>query len=234
MSLPRFIGGSVGRLSFDMLNDAFSRIERLEQRAIARADSAGDKTREVIVAKVVAIDTSTGYRSIMEATQASLSVVALNAKTSGVRSADGGAFAIPLIGSAAVVGDVVFVIMLIAADGKAFFREIPTGAAFPAKVISSSQMNGAPTRWEYTMQKVNIEGTGLSAIYTAFGGNFIAYNGAEMRADTAALKGVGFSSSVAGLTYAKNPIQADVVAVCCADRNGKMGFSLPNGYTVTC
>jgi hypothetical protein len=233
MSLPRFVGGSVGRLSFDMLNDAFSRIERLEQRAIARADSAADKTREVIVAKVLQVDTGTGYRSIMEATQATHALVALNAKTSGVRSADGGAFGIPLIGSAAVVGDVVFVVMLIAADGKAFFREIPTGAAFPAKVISYAQMTGLPQRWEYTMQKVAIEGTGLAAIYTAYGGNFIAYNGAEMRTDTA-LKGVGFSSSVAGLTYAKNPILADVVAVCCADRNGKIGFSLPNGYTVTC
>ena len=58
MKLPRFTSGSIGRLDYKALNQAFTSIENLEGRANSNPNPYGGPVRESFVAKIVGLMTS--------------------------------------------------------------------------------------------------------------------------------------------------------------------------------
>jgi hypothetical protein len=230
MSFPRFNSGSIGRLTFDTMNQVFDRIEALESDALRRT-AKPEKTRQIFPVRVTGTN-AFGQSSFYEVHQASaFTAGGWNQLQGGVSSSsNGNDFAYPLRGLY-TVNQIVWVSAVNADDGTLYYVGIVDTANRPETVIIKSSGSIGGGRWLYTVWRVFFNPS--TALYQDIAIDIPAYNGAENRVDGSALKGVGFMGTSTA-TYTRNPIANDVVVTGFMDSDGTFHFSMPNGYTVTC
>lgn len=230
MSFPRFNSGSIGRLSFDTMNQVFDRIEALETDALRRTTKP-EKTRQIFPVRVTGTNTF-GQSSFYEVHQASaFTSGGWNQLEGGVSSSSSGNdFAYPLRGLY-TVNQIVWVSAVNADDGTLYYVGVVDTSNRPETVMIKSSGSIGAGRWLYTVWRVFFNAS--TAQYQDIAIDIPAYNGAENRVDGSALKGVGFMGTSTA-TYTRNPIANDVVVTGFMDSDGTFHFSMPNGYTVTC
>lgn len=105
------------------------------------------------------------------------------------------------------------------------------GAPFLARVVSSTVITAGKS-WLYQVRRVTATTGGVFADVTG-AVNVSAVNGAENRADTAGVKGVGMVPP-AGVVMERRPIEPDVVVDVVPDPLGVNVFCIPNGYEAVC
>lgn len=240
MTLPRFTSGSVGKLSFSHLNEAFDRIENVDPtKASAYANVLG----RVILARI------TGQSGTGNATKGSFQEVAVAdpAAASLTYSVVGGGvtstvgtdvFGAPIVFPVSATGTVVPVLGHVAQNGKLYFRECSAASASASvrvgRISSASPLGTANTKWLYTLNDLSIN-TIASATYQSTGAaDFQALNGCEEAVDVPAQRNIGVGTiHPAGSTATRQAIKTGTIVTCIPTAGGYV-FSVPNGYSFAC
>lgn len=233
MPLPRFSSGRVGRLSYDVVNQAFDKIERPEDTG-SRTPFEEHPT-DVFYAFITGVHPTVPTRfSFIEIQHDGPADLPTSSVSGGRTSSDGtDQFAYPAIGTGATEGDRVLVVSMFTKDGLNIFRIIPRGNAgsFPARIVSSTTIT-TNVKWQYQVKRVTVSGTAFS---DAQSNTSPALNGAESVADAPPVFGVGMQPPTSGtLQMIRQPIRNNVIVTVCDDGGGNLVFSMPNGYRVIC
>jgi len=239
MPLPRFTSGRLGRLSYDVVNQAFDKIERPENAGIR--GEFDDSISDVFAVLLTGVHPTNASRYSFVEIQYDGYAMSPTSIVSGGRTSSNGtdSFAFPAIGAGYGEGDKVLVVSMFLADGSNVFRIVreAQSVTFPA-IVSSSTVIVADAKWRYTMARVNGTVTGSAyPTWTSVGASFPAYNGAENVTDANGIYGVGMQPPQTGsatFSMKRQPIKNGVVVPVTIDANGTASFSLPNGYKVTC
>lgn len=239
MPLPRFTSGRIGRLSYDVVNQAFDKIEGPQNGGNRREFS--DSISDVFAVLITGVHPTNPSRYSFVEIQYDGFALSPTSIVSGGRTSSNGTdtFAYPAIGAGAAEGDKVLVASVFTLDGTNAFRIIREAQSitFPA-IISASSVIVADVRWRYTMSRVNGTVTGTAyPSWTTVGASFTGYNGAENVTDASGIYGVGMQPPQTGsatFSMKRQPIKNGVVVPVTIDANGTAMFSIPNGYKVTC
>lgn len=252
MPFPKFTSGGSGRLTFDVMNELFARVEKLEGKARpgglelqpmkhaffakVTAQNSGTNAHQFSFTEVCRQNPQTAYGGTFD--PAAWTAVNGGQTSAGVPLAGGAisAFRYPLIGSGITVGTILPIVASVDEKGNLVYVPIQATAAtssFPAKIISATALL-QNSRWSYTVRKVVSNQSGQ---YTDVQGvpDRVAYNGAENAVDQAPIFGVGMQPPQSGtLQMIRQPIKNDVVVIVTDDGAGTLVFSMPNGYRVIC
>lgn len=252
MTFPRFTSGGSGRLTFDVMNELFARVEKLEGKARpgglelpqmkhaffakVTAQNVSPNQHQFSFAEVCRKDPQTAYGGTLD--PAAWTPVNGGQTSAGVPLAGGtvSSFRYPLIGSGITVGTILPIVASVDEGGNLVYVPIQATAAtssFAAKILSASALV-ANVKWAYVVRKVESNGGGgYNEITTS--PDRVAFNGAENANDAAPVFGVGMQPPQSGtLQMIRQPIRQDVVVVVTDDGAGRLVFSMPNGYRVIC
>lgn len=252
MPFPKFTSGGSGRLTFDVMNELFARVEKLEGKARpggldlqpmkhaffakVTAQNTGSNAHQFSFAEVCRQNPQTAYGGTFD--PAAWTAVNGGQTSAGVPLAGGeiSAFRYPLIGSGITVGTILPIVASVDEKGNLVYVPIQATAAissFAAKIMAASALV-VNVRWAYTVRKVESNGSGGYTEITTIPDR-TAYNGAENAIDAAPVFGVGMQPPQSGtLQMIRQPIRQDVVVIVTDDGTGKLVFSMPNGYRVVC
>jgi hypothetical protein len=234
---PRFTSGSVGRLTFDVVNDLFARVESLEASMRETRTGVSQIGSRILMLKVGQTRQNQSDPACTEAAWEEVSskpcggIALPNARTS---TKDNDPFFYPLYGRSIVANMVVPAFAHYDGDGKLVYRAIEASASAErgisfAKVISSNSIG--PGRWKYSVQPQTW--TGTSFIDEIGGQPFDAWNSVESMPDPVGFStgqwGVGFIPPQGLQQLERLPIRAGIIVMI-----SETVFCVPNGYLVTC
>jgi hypothetical protein len=161
---PRFTSGSVGRLTFDVVNDLFARVESLEASMRETRTGVSQIGSRILLLKVLATRTSQSVSGCVEASWEEVSsspcggVSLPNARTS---TKDTDQYFYPLYGRSLVQGTVVPAFPHYESDGRLVYRAIEATASgfnpFFVRITGNAPMppaaDGKVYRWKYTWRE---------------------------------------------------------------------------------
>lgn len=240
MEFPRLTSGGSGRLTFDVVNDMFERIEALEGKGIPRKLHK-DYASDIFPAKITAENPAKPgeYQFTEQERTATNTYQSINGRrSSGYILGVFTNYATPAIAQAGLPsGSILYLLGRDNKDGKLEYLSVSspaqTGGGTVA-LIQSAAVITANLRWKYSV--IEAEYFTTQNIFTAVVGatSFFAWNGAENTTDSTS-KGVGFvPSSNAAAIYTRQPIKNGIAVEIIRDKNGLAMFSIPNGYKVVC
>jgi hypothetical protein len=235
MTLPRFTGGSVGRLTFRDLNEAFEIIDGVDR--VSGTVGAQQMPRGRAVTAKVTGQQGANY-SWYETVRINGAFVQYAEGRSSV--SEGDQYAVPLIAYGSLtpsVGQDVVIFPIYDETGKLLYIPVAAsagGETFAAAVGSAPVALVPLQRWRYTLTEVSWNSSS-SAWQTVQGGRVVqGYNGAENPIDSlnqpiGVGQGRGPTTSVE-----RQPIKSPTVVQVSRDIGGQYFFCCPNGYTFTC
>lgn len=244
MTFPKFTSGGSGRLTFDVMNDLFSRVEKLEAASAGDRFSLRDQS-EIFFARVGTQNGTTNEWSFAEVARktntASLPSYdptawdTISGRTStGQSGANVSSFRYPLIASGVSTGQILPIIASATMTGDLCYIPVEASAGsttFPARITASTSI--ATNRWSYACNR-SIVDTSNAFVDASPVQTITAYNGAESVSDSSPIFGVGMQPPTsATLQMIRQPIRNNVV-VMVTEVGGKYAFSMPNGYRVIC
>ncbi len=232
MTLPQFTGGSVGKLTFSHLHEAFDAIDGLDRDAGSAAPNMRNRGR-VILARVTGI--VSGKVAWVEIQRAGTQFQTVVNGRSSIEGSN--IVAYPIFGFGSVqptVGSDVAIFPAYDSTGALYY--VPVAAAsssssFMGRVGANPATIVQDVRWRYSVTEVEWNGGGYSAVSGGLTVN--AYNGCENPTDDQANVGIGQPRGPTQ-TMTRQPIKSGTVAVVVRDASGNYSFSLPNGYAFTC
>ncbi len=244
----RFTAGQIGELSFDTINDIFSRIEALEGIAQpAPRNPRETDFKDMIVARlgVRGINNRYAWTEVAAATN-NLSFPTMSG---GLRSTVGSDLyateAVAVDDSVYQVGDIVFLLPARKSDGRAYMAIVrPAGSRVRVfKITASTPIPGLPAgspAWKYDVIRSEVSFDPATNLYqwTDIAAQdedvTIALNAAETVIDTATNIGLGtvLPPSVTGFT--RQPIKVGARVLCTDTGGNTLVFSMPNGYAINC
>jgi len=241
MEFPRLTSGGSGRLTFDVVNDMFERIEALEGKGIPRKLHK-DYASDIFPAKITTENPAApGEYQFTEQSRfpANGSFVSINGRrSSGYINGVFTNYATPAIAQAGLPsGSILYLLGRDNQAGKLEYLSVSSPAQSgggTVALIQSATVITANLRWKYSV--IEAEYFTTQNIFTAAVGatSFFAWNGAENTTDSTS-KGVGFvPSSNAAAIYTRQPIKNGIAVEIIKDKNGLAMFSIPNGYKVVC
>lgn len=250
MPFPKFTSGGSGRLTFDVMNELFARVEKLEGKARpgglelpqmkhaffakVTAQNASPNQHQYSFAEVCRQNPQTAYSGTLD--PAAWTPVNGGQTSAGVPLAGGtvSSFRYPLIGSGITVGTILPIVASVDEKGNLVYVPIQAGGgsvSFPARIISSSIIT-PNSRWLYSVKRVIVSGTSFS---DAQSNAVNALNGPEIIGDSPPSYGVGMQPPTNPTPQLiRQPIRNNVIVVVCDDGAGNLVFSIPNGYKVIC
>lgn len=250
MPFPKFTSGGSGRLTFDVMNELFARVEKLEGNARpgglelpqmkhaffakVTAQNTGTNAHQFSFAEVCRQNPQTAYGGTFD--PAAWVQVNGGQTSAGVPLAGGtvSAFRYPLIGSGITVGSILPIVASVDEKGNLVYVPIQASSgtvSFPARIVGNSVIS-ANSRWLYQIRRVVVSANAFSDSQTD---TSQALNGAENVTDAPPVFGVGMQPPTSGtLQMIRQPIRNNVVVVVTDDGAGKLVFSMPNGYRVVC
>lgn len=248
MPFPKFTSGRSGRLTFDTLNELFSRVEALEGNSERKRWSVRPQS-DAFFARVGVNNTGnssqwafTEVNRLFNASGAPLDPASW-ADVVGGRNSSGtlsngtvSTFAYPLVGTGLATGAIHPVVASYNSEGDLLYVPIVasgTSSSFPAKIATVTVIT-ANLKWKYTCtpQRVNQAFDNFENIPGS--GNIDALNGAEVLPDSTTF-GVGMQPPLTGtLQMIRQPIRVGIVVTLTLDAAGRHSFSMPNGYKVIC
>lgn len=250
MPFPKFSSGGSGRLTFDVMNELFSRVEKLEAEALpggmklakpryaffarVTAQNTGPNAHQYSFAEVCRQNPQTAYGSTLD--PAAWTTVNGGQTSLGVNTGAGGttsSFRYPLIGTGISVGSVLPIVGTCTDKGDLIYVPVQSAGSisFPARIVSSTTIT-TNLRWQYQVKRVTVSGTAFSDAQST---TSAALNGAESVADAPPVFGVGMQPPTSGtLQMIRQPIRNNVIVTVCDDGGGNLVFSMPNGYRVIC
>lgn len=248
MPFPKFTSGRSGRLTFDVLNELFDRVEALEKNG-ERSPWSISAPRDAFFAKVgVGSAVNTDQFSFTEVCRdLSVQGTALDpaawTSVTGGRSSVGidkttGAttlFAYPLVGAGLVQDTIVTAVATADTTGNVVYIPVQTavGNTFPAQIVSNAVIT-ANLRWKYTCKRVSVDSAGTGWVIPTGGSTFTALNGPEAIGDAPPVYGVGMQPPTSPtLQMIRQPIRTGTIVIMNND-TGRYSFSIPNGYKVIC
>lgn len=232
MTLPRFTGGKVGKLTFDHLNEAFDNIDGIERDAGEVPSSASRRGRAIIARITNSNGTQFSWFELVR--DSSGYVIA----TDGLNSIDNGnLYGFPILAFGALapaVGNDVVIVPQYDNQGNLYYVPI---AASGGGTTFVGVTQGIPTtlvtdlKWSYSVREVAWNGNGYSSV--TGGLQVTAYNGCENPTDDQSNVGVGQPRGPTA-TMTRQPIKSGTVVLVARDALGLYSFSIPNGYAFTC
>lgn len=250
MPFPRFTSGGSGRLTFDVMNELFARVEKLEGKARqgglelpqmkhaffakVTAQNVSPNQHQFSFAEVCRKDPQTAYGGTLD--PAAWTPVNGGQTSAGVPLAGGtvSSFRYPLIGSGITVGTILPIVASVDEGGNLVYVPIQASGgtiSYPARIVSNTVLT-TNLRWLYQVKKVVVSGNSFSDAQTD---TSAALNGAETLSDASPVFGVGMQPPTsATLQMIRQPIRNNLVVVVTDDGAGKLVFSMPNGYRVVC
>ena len=237
MEFPRLTSGGSGRLTFDVVNDMFERIEALEGKGIAPKKHR-DYMSDIFPAKISQENPAAPGQYFFQEQQrlANGSYEATSGRSSsGYLNGALSSYAYPAIAPTGLPnGTFVFLHGRENALSKLEYLAISQIASTTVAIIQSSSAIVTNARWKYTVAEA--EYVAASDLFRAITGAqpFFAWNGAENVADTGTTYGVGFIPQTPSPVLTRQPIRAGVTVEIIRDKNGLSMFSIPNGYRVVC
>jgi hypothetical protein len=256
MPLPRFNSGSVGRLSFEHLNELFESVERLKTLLPEPSARVPDTT---IVARITG-STATGahtWTEVMPRTAATAGAVFLWEERDG--GAKSGASTDPDYDPAFLIADfawngtspaparmpnnaVVVMRKLRRKDGKnawIILQSVGAGTTFAAKITASALTapaagcgGGTVQGWLYDWGEVYRTSAGVME-WTAGGRSSASLGKARNGAERDCTSGVG-GAPPNGVSETNQAIANGTVVTMTLDSNGQPFFSLTNDRNITC
>lgn len=241
MEFPRLTSGGSGRLTFDVVNDMFERIEALEGKGIPRKLHK-DYASDIFPAKITTENPAKPgeYQFTEQERTATNTYQSINGRrSSGYLLGVFTNYATPAIAQAGLPsGSILYLLGRDNQDGKLEYLSVSspaqTGGGTVA-LIQSATVITANLRWKYSV--IEAEYFTTQNIFTAAVGatSFFAWNGAENVGDTSTGYGVGFiPQSNPSLVLTRQPIRSGVAVEIIRDKNGLAMFTVPNGYKVVC
>lgn len=255
MPFPKFTSGGSGRLTFDVMNELFSRVEKLEGNARpgglelpqmkhaffakVTAQNISPNQHQFSFAEVCRQNPQTAYGGTLD--PAAWTAVNGGQTSAGVPLAGGpvSAFRYPLIGSGITVGSILPIVASVDEKGNLVYVPIQAGGgsvSFPARIVG--YQNIEPNKsWRYLVRQVVVAATATQLDFTDIGNFMDAWNGAEWLSDVPSFPvfGVGMQPQPSPtLQMIRQPIRPGAHVVVVDDGNGKLVFSMPNGYKVIC
>jgi len=237
---PRFTSGSVGRLTFDVVNDLFARVESLEASRKENRTGTEQLGYPIMLAKVLEVRAAQGVADCLEAKwveQASSPCGGVDMDVGGRRSGtEADPWEFPIYGNGLEVGQIVAIFANYAADGRLFYRTVggSAGGGGVAARIKSAAVITANVAWRYEVELV--EWNGSSWQLTDPQTILQAVNGCESMPDptypTTATFGVGFVPPAGLQQLVRLPIRNGIVVSISG--TASPFFAVPNGYLVTC
>lgn len=238
----RFTSGSVGELSFDILNDLFARVEALEtQSGTAASRSTGDDGLILARLGVPGINNRYAWQEV----SCGPTNLAFPNLIGGINSGPPPndiytREAVAIDAAVYEVGDIVLLQPLRKTDGTDYYAIVrPAGSRVRAYVIVSfSLIQSSPPgslRWEYTVARATVDYNQQSGeLQWSFSDNqTVAMNGAENAVDLLGVIGAG-TRLPDGATAVRQPIPTGTVVLCSDTAGNTLVFSMPNGYLVNC
>jgi len=157
---PRFTSGSVGRLTFDVVNDLFARVESLEASRKENRTGTEQLGYPIMLAKVLEVRAAQDGSGCLEAKwveQASSPCTGADMATGGRRSGtDADPWANAVYGNSLSVGQTVAIFANYSTTGGLVYRAIESSASsetFPALITGRSEWpaytDGKVYRWKY-------------------------------------------------------------------------------------
>ena len=240
MEFPRLTSGGSGRLTVDVVNDMFERIEALEGKGIPRKLHK-DYASDIFPAKITTENPAAPgqYQFTEQERTAANTYQSINGRrSSGYLLGVFTNYATPAIAQAGLPsGSILYLLGRDNQAGKLEYLSVSspaqTGGGTVALIQSATPIT-ANLRWKYSV--IEAEYFTTQNIFTAAVGatSFFAWNGAENTTDSTS-KGVGFvPSSNAAAIYTRQPIKNGIAVEIIRDKNGLAMFSIPNGYKVVC
>jgi hypothetical protein len=251
MPFPKFTSGGSGRLTFDVMNELFARVEKLEGKARpsglelpqmkhaffakVTAQNLSPNQHQFSFAEVCRQNPQTAYSGTLD--PAAWTPVNGGQTSAGVPLAGGtvSSFRYPIIGSGITVGTILPIVASVDEKGNLVYVPIQAGGgsvSFPAKIVSSTSVT-LNQQWRYTVRRVQRTPGGFTDVPGA--PDVTAWNGAEYVIDAPPIFGVGMQPPQSGtLQMIRQPILNFVVVIVTDDGFGELVFSMPNGYRVIC
>ena len=240
MEFPRLTSGGSGRLTFDVVNDMFERIEALEGKGIPRKLHK-DYASDIFPAKITTENPAAPgqYQFTEQERTATNTYQSINGRrSSGYLLGVFTNYATPAIAQAGLPsGSILYLLGRDNQAGKLEYLSVSspaqTGGGTVALIQSATAIT-ANLRWKYSV--IEAQYTTAQNIFTAVVGatSFFAWNGAENVTDTATTYGVGFIPQTPSPVLTRQPIRVGVSVEIIRDKNGLAMFSIPNGYKVVC
>jgi hypothetical protein len=255
MPFPKFTSGGSGRLTFDVMNELFARVEKLEGKArpgglelpkmkhafFARvtAQNTGANAHQFSFAEVCRQNPQTAYSGTLD--PAAWTPVNGGQTSAGVPLAGGtvSSFRYPLIGSGIAVGTILPIVASVDEKGNLVYVPIQAGGgsvSFPARIVGYQNIEPEKS-WRYSVKRAVVAATATQLDFTDISDPMDAWNGAEWVVDSpsSSVFGVGMEPQPSPtLQLIRQPIRVGVHVVVVDDGNGKLVFSMPNGYKVIC
>jgi hypothetical protein len=244
----RFTAGQIGELSFDILNDVFSRIEALEQREEPQPRNPRENDfDDMILARLGVRGINNRYAwTEVAAAPNNLSFPSMSGGlVSNVGQDLYATEAVAVDDSVYQVGDIVFLLPARKSDGRAYMAIMrPAGSRVRVfKITASTSIPGLPAgspAWKYDVIRSEVTFDPATNLYQwtdiAAQDNdvTIALNAAETVGDTATNIGLGtvLPPSVTG--YTRQPIKVGTRVLCTDTGGNTLVFSMPNGYAINC
>lgn len=238
MTLPRFTSGSVGRLEFSHLNQAFAAIDEreasLHPSSIATESASGTRL-PLIVAKITG--RSGENHSWVEVKREASNWSVLDGGRTSTLNAD--AYAFPAITTDGIPVPNDSIVMLIpkrSKTGSILYLALNPGAGTIQPVrIESFEVITNNKQWRYTAKAVTVtaSGTPLIPTYAASGNPFVLFNTVEDIADTTTIYGVG-SYKNANFTITRMPLRVGLIVNATKVSSSVWITSTPNGYKYEC
>jgi hypothetical protein len=241
MEFPRLTSGGSGRLTFDVVNDMFERIEALEGKGIPRKlhkDYASDIFPAQITTENPAKPGEYQFTEQSRFPATGIFVSINGRRSSGYLQGIFTNYATPAIAQAGLPsGSILYLLGRDNQDGKLEYLSVSSPAQSGGGTVALIQSATPITtnlRWKYSV--IEAQYLDMSNIFIPLVGatSFFAWNGAENTTDSTS-KGVGFvPSSNAAAIYTRQPIKNGIAVEIIKDKNRLAMFSIPNGYKVVC
>ena len=249
MPFPKFTSGRSGRLTFDTLNELFSRVEALEGNSERKRWSIRPQS-DAFFARVGVNNTGnpsqwafTEVNRLFNASGAPLDPASW-ADVVGGRNSSGtlsngtvSTFAYPLVGTGLAQGAIHPVVASYNSEGDLLYVPIVasgTSSSFPAKITAATVIT-TNLRWRYSCLPQRVASSGNAFEDVPNSSSLQAINGAEALADASPVFGVGMQPPQSGtLQMIRQPIRVGIVVTLTLDAAGRHSFSMPNGYKVIC
>lgn len=250
MPFPKFTSGGSGRLTFDVMNELFARVEKLEGKArpgglelpkmkhafFARVNkqNISPNQHQFSFVEVYRQNPQTAYGGTLD--PQAWTPMNGGQTSAGVPLSGGtvSSFRYPLIGSGITVGTILPIVASVDEKGNLVYIPIQASGgsiSYPARIVSKSALT-SNVRWLYQVKKVVVSANDFS---DAQADTSPALNGAETVSDASPVFGVGMQPPTsATLQMIRQPIRDNVVVVVTDDGAGNLVFSMPNGYRVVC
>lgn len=234
MEFPRFTSGGSGKLTFAVLNDVFSRIEKLEEKA--RAPRARVDMSNVCIGQLVSEDPNLpGNYEFFEVGRSGGAYIDINGlKSTAVISGQTLKYQYPAIAPTGLASGTNLAMLAMPDDaGTLEFVALVPSSNTRVYIITASAAITANVKWSYTVRDAEWVPTSNAFVFDSTV-NKLAYNGAENVGD-ATTYGVGFIPNTGGtVTLTRKPIKVGVAVVATATPDGYLTFCVPNGYEVSC